>query len=352
MLNPNTTIKLAQRNHRRAYTLIEMLVAAGILAFGLILLSALFPVGGIARKNAADDTFANTHARNVLAVLQAMGQTQVLDRSGVTTPLAGFEPLVVEIDPTDEPLRNANSLIPSDRRETLFALPIIPSPSDPWLYQVQTDTRSLTRGATNTDTIIAHYPFIDSYRIVANTLGNARFDNRYPLAPDAPDPTYDHRLLLRRTTTNAPIEAAVFVFRREDARDPNALVLNDFNNNSEVDPDPFGPVNITGAFQDTLDFEDTVANIGELAADETYQLEFPTGGIRNHSILMVANTAGNPAYITRIVGSTDREDNLVALLGADRPPAIDDPFGTPAVIDYNIFWLPARTATIVTGLIP
>ncbi|MEQ9461962.1 MAG: type II secretion system protein [Phycisphaeraceae bacterium] len=349
MLNPNTTIKLAQRNHRRAYTLIEMLVAAGILAFGLILLSALFPVGGIARKNAADDTFANTHARNVLAVLQAMGQTQVLDRSGVTTPLAGFEPLVVEIDPSDEPLRNAISPSASDRRETLFALPIIPSPSDPWLYQAQTDTRSLTRGATNTDTIIAHYPFIDSYRIVANTLGNARFDNRYPLAPDAPDPTYDHRLLAR-ATADQPLEAAVFVFRREDARDPNALVINDFNNNNEVDPTPFGLIEISGALSNELDLA-TSGAIGD--ATTTYGLEFPTGGIRNHSILMVGtNLPQEPAFITRIVGSFDVDDDLFAILGADRPPAQVNPASPGTPIEFEIFWLPARTATIVTGLIP
>ncbi|QDU71660.1 type IV pilus modification PilV family protein [Mucisphaera calidilacus] len=361
---------------RHGYTLVEMLVSAGILAFGLILLAAMFPAGGLARRQAADDIFAHIHARNLLATLQAIGKDEIDDLldddpgfAYTTAAYFGglaFKPLVDKLDYDNlggDPLDfiAAGAGPDPERDHTVYRLPYLSAPQAPYRYQ---KTR-LKRYGQNNSEIIAHYPHDDSY-LIANSPIDNRFDNRYPDARSAPSRVYDHRFMIRRASAEAPFEFAVFVFRHEDANGPHnvtgtpvnadTIIINDFDGDGERDTVLFFDARyvLSDPFLEQVNLGDNTT-IGDLGNASSYLLELPTSGVRNHSILMQSDAAGFPAYVTRIVGTIDDDDEIVALLDGGRPPALVDPavgLTTANLRPHIIHWLPARTATIVTGIIP
>ncbi|WP_428389472.1 type IV pilus modification PilV family protein [Mucisphaera sp.] len=356
------------RASRRGYTLIEMLVSAGILAFGLILLSALFPVGGIARKNAADDTFAHTHARNVLAVLQAMGADGIDDAAapGVITAGDAFVPFTNNISLNSSGIPDANPLSAGLGESTAYGIPFIAPPAENYIYQAQLHQRGegVDLYGPTTENLVARYPRRSLIRDVTQNLRDG-YDRRVPEAVDASVPTYEHRLLVRRPAAGDPYEVAVFVFRREEVAVPEALVINDFDRDGDSDSQNFGDITYWDDNSAASEFRNEINlttgdQIGDLNNSEVFDLEFDTGGIRNHR-MMIREVAPNtePTYIAEIVGSFVHDsDELVAVLGSGRPPAFRNPAtvgSSPAAgdfIEYEIYWLPARTAAIVTGIIP
>lgn len=347
---------------QHGYTLIEMLVSAGILAFGLVLLASLFPAGGLARRIAADDTFAHIHARNVLATLEAIGKAEfdtLTNSDSVTGSSTLFLPLATELD--------GHNPLSDNENETVYNLPYPAPPNDPYTYQQTIKDRF----NENENDIIAFYPHDDSYILTGNLSLSDDFDDRFPDALEAPQHTYDHRILVReRANAEASVELAIYVFRRDDANgisnasgnpiSPDNIVINDLDGDFETDTNPYAPVRYedSAPYYEELNLDGGLANatIGDLGNTSAYDIQLPTGGIRNHTILLQAgNLGGNPAFVSQIAGSRDEDDDLIALLGSGRPPArieTSTAHNMTNTVWYVVYWLPARTATIVTGKLP
>lgn len=118
---------------RPGVTLIEVLVATGILAIGIISIMALFPIGAVSMVRAINQNRASDHAANSDAMLRFYWKRAWLDTNGGGVRpldqaiLASNEPMIAYLDrhPTDLPLP-APSRIPATSSQPSFPVMVDP----------------------------------------------------------------------------------------------------------------------------------------------------------------------------------------------------------------------------------